>query len=237
MKNGNKENLIYDLPDYIEGKIDNPEKVILIESLIKNDSDFRKEYEELKNVLVFAHEVEFEPPGDFYFNNLLTNIRNKIDDQSSTGESTFWYSIKPFILKYALPVIVIAIFSIFYFSGLFQNNTERFTEHIGNTQNKSITENNNQPIISDTKDVQKVKTQVEHVESRIKKEPQKRKSNVTTHSNDEPVVNTESEIEEYVEDIAQLYTVNTTYMSDYDVSDLSPEDQESILESLTKSGL
>ena len=43
MKNGNKENLIYDLPDYIEGKIDNPEKVILIESLIKNDSDFRKE--------------------------------------------------------------------------------------------------------------------------------------------------------------------------------------------------
>lgn len=237
MKNGNKENLIYDLPDYIEGKIDNPEKVILIESLIKNDSDFRKEYEELKKVLVFAHEVEFEPPGDFYFNNLLTNIRNKIDDQSSTGESTFWYSIKPFILKYALPVIVIAIFSIFYFSDLFQNNTERFTEHIGNTQNKSITENNNQPIISDTKDVQKVKTQVEHVESRIKKEPQKRKSNVTTHSNDEPVVNTESEIEEYVEDIAQLYTVNTTYMSDYDVSDLSPEDQESILESLTKSGL
>ena len=70
MKNLNKEDLLLELPDYIEGKLDEEEKVSQISFLINSDSEFRSEYEDLKDAISFSRNNEYSEPHDFYFNTL-----------------------------------------------------------------------------------------------------------------------------------------------------------------------
>ena len=75
----NPEELKYYLPDYIRGNLENPQLLALIKKEIEINKDFADEYNSLIKVSEFLNNTKFEEPPEFYFNNLLPGIRQRID--------------------------------------------------------------------------------------------------------------------------------------------------------------
>lgn len=105
MKHLNEE-LLYSLPDYINGQIRDQKLISEIETEIANNPDFKLEYENLKNTFSFLEKTNFEEPSEAYFNNLLPNIRAKLDAQKQKKRFNILDYLAP-SLKYVLPAFCI----------------------------------------------------------------------------------------------------------------------------------
>lgn len=105
MKHLNEE-LLYSLPDYINGQLNDKKLIAEIENEISNNPDFKVEYENLKSTFLFLEKTNFEEPSEAYFNNLLPNIHAKLDTQKEKRSFNILNYLSP-ALKYVLPVICI----------------------------------------------------------------------------------------------------------------------------------
>lgn len=109
--------LSLNLPDYIEGKIeDNSLKKRIEEELNTNDM-FRAEYEEMKSAFSFLGSTELEAPPAAYFNNLLPKINERISARDETKEESVLQKILSYwkILIPVLPLVLIFILYKTYF--------------------------------------------------------------------------------------------------------------------------
>jgi hypothetical protein len=123
-----KEKLLENLPDFINGKLQDEELRNTIRFEISSNPEFKKEFDELSNLLKSINSITFSEPPDFYFNNLLPQINEKIYSESKTYGfakklASFW--------KFALPVTAVILMVIGY-KTFFNNN-----EYINNLKNDS----------------------------------------------------------------------------------------------------
>lgn len=123
-----KEELLENLPDYINNKLDNKKLEEAIRVEISTNPDFKNEYDLLSSTHRSIKKVEFtEPPGN-YFNNLLPSIYDRIYKKQRKFDFV-WHISK--LWKYAVPVAAIILFFIGY-KTIFKNN-----EYINNLNNDS----------------------------------------------------------------------------------------------------
>lgn len=108
-KPNTKEELLFSLPDYINGKITDSSLKSDIENLIVTDEEFRTEYLALKNTLEFIADTPSEAPPEHYFTSLLPRINSRLDNVVSRKPSLrgilhLWRYVVP-----ALTVILVII--------------------------------------------------------------------------------------------------------------------------------
>lgn len=106
-----KEELLENLPDYINNKIDDTKLKEAIRLEILNNPDFRKEFDSISTILESMNSVEFTEPPINYFNNLLPKINERIYE--NTGKENIFKRFSYF-WKYAVPVATIILFFIGY---------------------------------------------------------------------------------------------------------------------------
>lgn len=111
MENNHFDELLYSLPDYITGELDDGKIKEEIEAKLLVDSSFREEYDSLKSTMNFLQEAELEPPSEVYFANLQANILSKVrrgnpsEKQSILGRLVgYWKVVVP-----ALTVCVVLV--------------------------------------------------------------------------------------------------------------------------------
>ena len=112
------EELLENLPDYVNNKIDDSKLREAIEYEISSNTDFKKEYDLISSTLNSFNNIEFSEPPDNYFNTLLPKINERIYFKSEKFNiikrfSTLW--------KYAIPIAAIILFFIGY-KTIFRNN-------------------------------------------------------------------------------------------------------------------
>lgn len=235
MKNLNKEDLLLELPDYIEGKLDEEEKVSQISFLINSDSEFRSEYEDLKDAISFSRNNEYSEPHDFYFNTLLTNIRERIDAVNSVKENSFFQKFKPAFFKFVMPVLIAGlILSAVYSLGVFDKNiTEDELVGVTETVNDGVIEQEenikeeNEPIIIEETNLARETTAPVNIERTGSVNSTNQVSSVVTLSNG-------NSIQEYLDEVDNLSGLNYETMYDTEFTDLSSEEEDQIIESLNK---
>ncbi len=113
MMSGNKSNtgeeLLFSLPDYINGKINDSSLKSEIERMIESDEEFRNEYLALKNTLKFVAGSSLEPPPEHYFTGLVPRINARLENSASRKRSFheivhLWRYVVP-----ALTVILVIV--------------------------------------------------------------------------------------------------------------------------------
>ncbi len=138
--------LLYELPDFIEGKITDELLRSKIISLINEDENFRKEYELLKNSMNTIRNIKTDIPGNEYFSNLTMNINRKIDEKYYN--SGIWEKLQALFInwKFATVFSVLLIAVIFYKSGLLNRDSGNYL-----IENKSeLTQHNGSNNVADT---------------------------------------------------------------------------------------
>lgn len=234
MKNLNKEKLLFDLPDFIEGKIDEENKLAQINFLINSDNEFRAEYEDLKNAITFTRNTEYSEPHDFYFNTLLTNIRDRIEQEKSVKQTSIFEIFKPSFLKFALPLLIAAIIlTTAYSLGVFDNKiTEaEFVETSESiipdiAKENQIKEEIEQTNIEEKEFVNEIPVQNTVVSTRTG----------TTNNNitQSALLSNGNSIQEYLDEVDNPSGLNYESIYDNEFSDLTSEEEDQIIESLTK---
>lgn len=146
MSKGDFKGLIYELPDFIEGKIDDISLKNQIISLIEEDMDFRMEYESLKNSMASVRNTEFQLPGNEYFSNLTLRINKKIDEINDKPGILVKFREIFINWKFATVFSVLLITVIFYKSGLIYRGGSTYLQE----RVSEITENNNQMNLIDS---------------------------------------------------------------------------------------
>jgi hypothetical protein len=121
-----KEELLENLPDYVNNQIDDSKLKEAIKFEISNNPDFKMEFELASSTLNSFNNIEFSEPPVNYFDTLLPKINERIYNKSDKFNfikrfSTLW--------KYAIPVAAIIIFFIGY-KTIFRNN-----DYISNLNN------------------------------------------------------------------------------------------------------
>lgn len=146
MDKGDFNGLLFELPDFIEGKISDDILRSKIISMIDDDRDFRMEYELLKNSLSSIRQTEIESPGNEYFSNLTLKINKKIDESNITVG--VFEKLMALIInwKFATVFSVLLITVIFYKSGLINREGSKFL----NEKISEFTVNSNSSILVDT---------------------------------------------------------------------------------------
>ncbi len=146
MDKGDFNGLLFELPDFIEGKITDDVLRGKIIFLIDEDSDFRMEYELLKNSLSSISKTVIESPGNEYFSNLTLKINKKIDEDNNKISVFEKLRTRVINWKFATVFSVLLITVIFYKSGLINREGSKYL----NEKISEITENSNSTIPVDT---------------------------------------------------------------------------------------
>ena len=111
--NENINELLLNLPDFINNKLEDKSIIEKINNEIASNEEFKTLYEDMKFSLEFMIKTELTPPPDNYFNNLLPNINQRLE-QSKQKSSFAWFGkIIPY-WKYAVPVCVVVLFFLIY---------------------------------------------------------------------------------------------------------------------------
>lgn len=131
MSNGktNNDELLFQLPDYVTGKITDENLLLRIQSAINSDPEFKKEYESLADTFSTIKDLKFSHPPVHYFNNLVPQINEKITNQNvSKGISGFFKLSN--LYKYALPAVsVIFLIVIITFSNKNDKDESMFSRY------------------------------------------------------------------------------------------------------------
>jgi hypothetical protein len=112
------EELLENLPDYINGKMEDEELKKAISSEISGNPGFKNEFDSLKSAFKSLNSFKFSEPPDYYFNNLLPRINGKINVES---QSFIFKKSFTAIWKFALPVTAVILMFIGY-KTFFSNN-------------------------------------------------------------------------------------------------------------------
>lgn len=128
------EELLYSLPDYISGKLNDKELRVKIEEEIGCNAEFRNEYELMKETYSSIKGLEFFQPPEHYFTNLVPRINKRIENGAKPLFSGIFRLANLF--KYALPALsVIVLIFIFTFSNKSSKDNNIFV-HTDDTINR-----------------------------------------------------------------------------------------------------
>jgi hypothetical protein len=230
--NNNNEDLLYSLPDYITGKLNDEGIRHNIEEEIRINAGFREEYELMKETYSSIKDLEFSEPPAHYFTNLMPLINQRIENNSGFSFAHMFRLANLF--KYALPAVsVIVLIFIFTFSNK-SNKSENMFVHTDDT----ITE-----IMRNNKDT--IKTIEKTVESNTTEEKELTDNTTvnTTHKvnrekNTSQTVKTVSE-KPGINNIEALFTETerTEHYDDYvyetDFNTLSGKEQADLINKLS----
>lgn len=230
--NNNNEDLLYSLPDYITGKLNDEGIRHNIEEEIRINVSFREEYELMKETYSSIKDLEFSEPPAHYFTNLMPLINQRIENNSGFSFAHMFRLANLF--KYALPAVsVIVLIFIFTFSNKSNKNENMFV-HTDDT----ITE-----IMRNNKDT--IKTIEKTVESNTTEEKELTDNTTvnTTHKvnrekNTSQTVKTVSE-KPGINNIEALFTETerTEHYDDYvyetDFNTLSGKEQADLINKLS----
>ncbi|MFZ4592481.1 MAG: hypothetical protein ACOYN6_15880 [Ignavibacteria bacterium] len=123
--NKNNEDLLYSLPDYITGKLNDERIRHNIEEEIRINAGFREEYELMKETYSSIKDLEFSEPPAHYFTNMVPRINQRIESNSGFSFAHMFRLANLF--KYALPAVsVIVLIVIFTFSNKSSKNENMF---------------------------------------------------------------------------------------------------------------
>ena len=129
--NKNNEDLLYSLPDYISGKLNDERIRHSIEEEISRNAGFREEYELMKETYSSIKDLEFSEPPAHYFTNMVPRINQRIESNSGFSFAHIFRLANLF--KYALPAVsVIVLIFIFTFSNK-SNKSENMFVHTEDT--------------------------------------------------------------------------------------------------------
>ncbi|MDD5361590.1 MAG: hypothetical protein PHN88_05630 [Ignavibacteria bacterium] len=109
-----EDELLYSLPDYVNGKVYDESLKSEIEKKIKTDAEFRNEYLSVRNAFQFVKDSSFEEPPEHYFNNLVPRLNERIERSRSVSAIDFrfilhlWRYIVP-ALTVILVIVIVAI--------------------------------------------------------------------------------------------------------------------------------
>lgn len=239
------EELKFNLPDYISGKIydDNLNKSIQDELII--NPDFRKEADQITETLNFLEKTEFSSPAETYFANLSVRINERAEMIKKIKPGFFegLFSRKKYLIP-LIPAMILAIFLIVNYSsnnnkiaeinetkktnsGFTEKNTDTITI---NNQNYEIKkENDLKNYTSDTE--LKTSSISENTGTKINKRTKTYKNSVTKYqgnSTSEP--NETDDLNKQNENlfsgnISQYFTDNTDEFSE----SIDAEDEQDIL--------
>ena len=222
--------LIFELPDYIEGKIDNPglEKKILNE--INTNPEFRKEYEDLKNSFTFLENTELSEPPDHYFSTLLPKINAKLDKNRNTSEISIWEKIFSY-WKFAIPLVpIVLIFMIFKFDIFSPEKNLKVEENSNNViikekTNDEIEENKDIAVVQEDSSDESVKT--------IKEKKYENTHDYTYEDNisskETPESDNSSTLNKYLDETGTYYEDNADHTLEEDFNSLDKEQQDEII--------
>lgn len=108
MENNHFDELLYSLPDYITGELDDEKIKEEIEAKLLVDSSFREEYDSLKSTMNFLQEAELEPPSEVYFANLQANILSKTRKESPSERQSILAKLVGY-WKVVVPALTVCI--------------------------------------------------------------------------------------------------------------------------------
>jgi hypothetical protein len=229
--NKNNEDLLYSLPDYITGKLNDEGIIHSIEEEIGRNADFREEYELMKETYSSIKDLEFSEPPAHYFTNMVPRINQRIDSISSFSFAHMFRMANFF--KYALPgVSVIVLILIITFTNKNNKNenmlvqTDNTISEIMKTESDSIhtsqeladnlatDENNSDDINNEDNPIQLTKDKIRNVSTQTE---------VTVNSANIEEMFTESDDAESEDD----------YVYETDFSTLSGKEQSDLIKKLS----
>lgn len=130
------EELLENLPDYINGKIEDGELKNAISRELSDNPDFKNEFDSLNSAFKNISSFTFAEPPENYFNNLLPRINEKIHAESKIFNFKKSFSA---IWKFALPVTAVILMFIGYKT--FFNNNE-YINNIAKNDSQVVLNNN-----------------------------------------------------------------------------------------------
>jgi len=230
MKNKDKlKDLLINLPDYIEGKIKDPDLIRKIEDEIKTNEGFRNEYEEIKSSFSFIKKVKLEEPPEHYFSTLLPKINERLEETSKHQEISIWEKIFSY-WKFAIPVIPIVLIFIILKIDFF-NLDETLKKD--DTNNTIIKEKEDNTIKEENKDLAVANEDTnKDTETNISQYQKSRTSydyKYTETKDDYDFLNSNntSNIDDYLEEVGDYYQDEDLLEEDYE--ELSIEEQNEII--------
>jgi hypothetical protein len=113
MENNHFDELLYSLPDYIKGELDDDNVKEQIEAKLLTDSSFREEYESLKATMSFIQDTELESPSEVYFANLQANILSKVHKEKSPRRESILAKLAGY-WKVAVPALAVCVVLFIY---------------------------------------------------------------------------------------------------------------------------
>ncbi|MCX6163170.1 MAG: hypothetical protein NTV87_17755 [Ignavibacteriae bacterium] len=135
---GNKlpEEVLFSLPDYIRGTLDDKELEERIKSELDGNPDLLKEYMKLSEVLSFVGKTNLEEPPPHYFNSLLPIINERIHAAHSKENIIFRRILSYW--KYAVPVLTVFLIIIIYNIGFRNSGFRETPQFIAHGYNDSL---------------------------------------------------------------------------------------------------
>jgi hypothetical protein len=232
--NKNNEDLLYSLPDYITGKLNDEGIKHNIEEEIRINADFREEYELMKETYSSIKDLELSEPPAHYFTNLVPMINQRIEKRN---RFTFAHIFRlANLFKYALPavsvVVLIVIFTFSNKSNVSENmfvQTDNTISGIMQTQNDSTHGKNKvaENILQEEKEI------TENIIQTVP--PQINKEKVRTARNNSETMNGNISI-----NIEELFTeteeteIFDDYVYETEFSTLSGSEQSELINKLSK---
>ncbi len=184
----NNEEIKFMLPDYISGKLNDVEKV-LVEKVLKESAEVREFYNEMKETFDFVSSVQYKEPEPQYWNSLLPRIHDKIHSRESKGFS--WDKIAS-MWKALVPIAAIILIALIYYivkPSNIQLTEEKKIEQVKKDtlkdENNDSKENIKQEKVSDNKNadnVTKEQNKFEKNNNNVVKKNSTKPDNVTAKS-------------------------------------------------------
>lgn len=129
----NNDEIKFMIPDYITGTLNDTEKALLDEAL-RNSSELREFYNEMKSTFELVSSVEFSEPEPQYWNSLLPRIHDRIDSRENKGFS--WDKISA-VWKVLVPIAAVILIAVIYYitrPSNIQLTEEKKTEELKKTE-------------------------------------------------------------------------------------------------------
>lgn len=149
METNNFDELMYSLPDYITGELNDEDTKQKIEAKLLTDSSFREEYDSLKATMNFLTETELESPSEVYFANLQASILSKVHAKKEKSTDSLLVRLAGY-WKVFVPALTVCVVIVIYSASINKPTLSVMEEKI---QIPSIVDNGNKktsPITIDT---------------------------------------------------------------------------------------
>ena len=232
--NKNNEDLLYSLPDYITGKLHDEGIKHNIEKELRINSEFREEYELMKETYSSIKDLELREPPAHYFTNLVPIINQRIEEQN---KFTFAHIFRlANLFKYALPavsvVVLIVIFTFSNKSNVSENmfvQTDNTISEIMKVETDTISSKNEAIETAQSEETEIAVNNTDNTQPKVYKEKDRTSKNNSESINGGNSINieelfTESEETEIFDD----------YAYDTDFSTLSGNEQSELINKLSK---